>query len=370
MRFVTDLSKGILGEPDSSVLWSEIINHIPDFVFLKKDLKILNLAFGYGTEADLIVKKMTSLGVDQDTIKNSIWLIDKYHAFSNRALRKGYKNVLTADFLNYKFVGKFDLVIGNPPYQIKNQSFWQIFTRRAISLTKSNGYVAFITPSSWSNGSHLNTPRNIFNTVFQSNKVIAINTDISDYFFKIGKNISYWVLQKKKPNNDKTKVIWNNHQTIDVDLSRYPFMINVFTSYGLSVFDKILEHNKFWDQFVEGPTDLKRVFAFPKIRFNAGYRYGYRYDSHTHNFPTSRAVISLDCSNLSLKEIQNLNNLFSKKLYKFLWQIYGANDAGSFGWILRSMPKVDLTKNWTDTSLYKYFKLTSDEISFIENTIK
>ena len=370
MRFVTDLSKGILGEPDSNELWAEIIGHIPDSVLLKKNLKILNLAFGYGTEADLIVKRMAGLGVDYDTINNSIWLLDKYHAFSNRAKRKGYKNVITADFLDYKFKGKFDIVIGNPPYQIKNQSFWQVFTKKAISLTKNKGYVAFITPSSWSNGSHLNTPRNIFNTVFQSNKVLAINTDINDYFYKIGKNISYWVLQKTMPDTDKTKIIWNKNQSVDVNLRRYPFMINVFTSHGLSIFEKILDHNQFWDEFVEGPTDLDRVFAFPKIRFNAGYKFGYRYDTVSNNFPTSRAVISLDCTKFSLKEIQNLNELFSKKLYKFLWLIYGANDAGSFGWILRSMPKVNLSKSWTDKKLYAEFNLTPEEINFVEITIK
>ena len=37
MRFVTDLSKGILGKPDSVEVWEQIISSIPDETFLKKD---------------------------------------------------------------------------------------------------------------------------------------------------------------------------------------------------------------------------------------------------------------------------------------------------------------------------------------------
>jgi hypothetical protein len=89
LRFVTDYSKGILGEPDSAELWNNILSKIPDHVLVKPDVKILNVAFGYGTEADLLAQRMIDLGVDRTAIKESICLIDKFQTFTNRAQRKG-----------------------------------------------------------------------------------------------------------------------------------------------------------------------------------------------------------------------------------------------------------------------------------------
>ena len=100
MRFVTDLSKGILGKPDSVEVWEQIVSSIPDEIFLKKDLKILNVACGHCTEADIIVKRMLALGRTLSDIKDSVYVLDKYSVFTKDALRKGYTNVYKSDFLD------------------------------------------------------------------------------------------------------------------------------------------------------------------------------------------------------------------------------------------------------------------------------
>jgi hypothetical protein len=116
MRFVKDLAKGILGKPDPIELWEKIISQIPDEVFLKKDLKVLCPAFGHGTEADVVVKRMLSLGRSTDEIKDSIYLVDKYKVFTKDAIRKGYKHVFKSDFMQWETDVKFDIVLGSPPF--------------------------------------------------------------------------------------------------------------------------------------------------------------------------------------------------------------------------------------------------------------
>jgi hypothetical protein len=139
---------------------------------------------------------------------------------------------------------------------------------------------------------------------------------------------------------------------------------------ALSIFEKVLEKKNFWLEFVERPSKFKREFAFPKIRYNAGYRFGFKYDDATYDFPSSPVVLSIDCSKYSLKEVQNINSQFKLKIARFLWQIYGANDAGSFGWILRSMPKLAISDTiWNDTDSYEYFDFSEDQIKFIEDLI-
>ena len=115
MRF--DLSKGILGKPDSTDMWETIISNISDELLLKKNLKILCVACGHAAEAKVIAKRMLALGRTIQEVKDSIYLLDKYSIFTKDAIRKGYTNVIQADFLEWETDMIFDVVVGNPPYQ-------------------------------------------------------------------------------------------------------------------------------------------------------------------------------------------------------------------------------------------------------------
>ena len=158
MRFVTDLGKGILGKPDSAEMWSEIVFHIPDEVFLRKDLKILCVAFGHGTEADIVVKRMSTLGRTVQEIKDSVYLIDKYSVFTKDAKRKGFKNIIKGDYRDWSTSMQFDVILGNPPYNSEDTSrentshrgqgdnLAKKFTIKSLDLLKSTGHMAFIMP--------------------------------------------------------------------------------------------------------------------------------------------------------------------------------------------------------------------------------
>lgn len=368
MKFVTDLSKGILGNGDSAALWRDIIDRIPESFFLKPNVKILNVCCGHGTEADLIVAKMKSVGVANSDIQNSIYLLDKYRVFTNRANRKGYANVITADFLTWSSPMKFDIVVGNPPYQDGNQGLWKEFANKSYELTKDDGYLAFVTPNSWANGSHLNTKRNVFNNIFQKNKMMYIHTDVNEHFPKIGKNISYWILNKNSNTGHTT--VTNGKESVDVDLKDFPFFINMFSPLGLSIFKKVLNKKMFWDNFIEGPSRSQREFAFPKAKHIYYDSFGFKYDGIQENFPTSKAVLGIDCSTYTIDQVKNIKSHFESKLYRFLWKIYGAEgDAASFGWVLRAMPKLDINLRYTDKEIYDYFVFDQSERNFIEQSV-
>jgi len=137
MKFATDLSKGILGSNDNIELWNIVISNIPDSVLLTPGIRILNVACGHATESVLLAKRMIALGVNTEDVNESIWLIDKYYVFTNPAKKiYGFKNVVTSDFLNWKTEMKFDIVIGNPPYQSGNgekggkHSLWRKFVKK------------------------------------------------------------------------------------------------------------------------------------------------------------------------------------------------------------------------------------------------
>lgn len=361
--------------PTSFFLARIIVNQL-DIDWTRKDLRFLDPVCGRGNlllalaekleqaghSRKYIVEKML-YGVDLDRIQSLI---------ATKALKSFYNgkvNIYNEDSLNKDFFNmQFDVVFGNPPYQDGNQGYWKLFAHKSYKLTKDDGFLIFITPNSWANASHLNTDKNIFNSIFQKNRMIYINTNVNSYFPKVGKNIGYWILQKSKPNG--VTLVTNSLESAEIDIEEFPFFINLFSPVGLSIFSKVLEKKSFWDNFVEGPSRSNREFAFPKAKHIKYDSFGYQYDGTVHNFPTSKAILGIDCSTFTLTQVKNLYSHFNTKIYRFLWKIYGAEgDASSFGWVLRNMPKLNIDLVYTDEEVYEYFKFSNEERAFIEQSL-
>jgi site-specific DNA-methyltransferase (adenine-specific) len=66
-------------------------------------------------------------------------------------------------------------------------------------------------------------------------------------------------------------------------------------------------------------------------------------------------------------EGKSLISLYESKLYRFLSSLRGAGMKGILNY---SLPKVDLTRSWTDQELYQHFGLTQEEIDYIEANVK
>lgn len=231
MKFATDLSKGVLGGPDSPMLWVEITDHIPDAVLLKPGVRILSVACGHCTEAIAIAKRMLALGISKEQVRESIWLIDKYYVFTNHAkLTYGFTNVITADFLEWDFKDmKFDLMIGNPPFQktnakAKRWTLWEEFVKKAKTLADT---VIMVTPQSI-------TSPGTFNLI--KNNTVLINIDVSKYF-DVGSTFCYWVMHTNQTSTN-TRIVTNNGE-YQLDLSKIDFLPSVITEETLSLINSL-----------------------------------------------------------------------------------------------------------------------------------
>ena len=161
---ITNRSSGNLGKGDAPELWQSIIDQIPNDAFFK-GMRILNICAGTGTEAVILVNRLKSLGWSTEEILESLWLIDNAKKFTGELKLKGFRHVVPADALTWKPEDdmKFDLVIGNPPYQaaVNNRNsgnqgsghnIWPEFVKVGLNhLNPKNkqALLAFVTPEQW-----------------------------------------------------------------------------------------------------------------------------------------------------------------------------------------------------------------------------
>jgi hypothetical protein len=124
---------------------------------------------------------------------------------------------------------KFDIIIGNPPYQNDKKNgagtgsghsaLYLEFVKVSHKLLKSNGIISFITPSSIFVGSDSKTKMMVGKNSIFSTKFIDFN--VNEYF-KIGQDICRWVATPKKSNiittiSDGRKIDLNNELFIVKD---------------------------------------------------------------------------------------------------------------------------------------------------------
>jgi adenine-specific DNA-methyltransferase len=130
---------------------NKMLDMLPKNVFEEKsDLKWLEPSVGDGNFVVEILKRKRNV---------NITCIEIYKPYCNAFSKKTKLNVLNMDFLEFNPTHKFDIIIGNPPYQKPNKKnkksrggksqLYMIFLQKCIELLNPDGYLLFIHPSNW-----------------------------------------------------------------------------------------------------------------------------------------------------------------------------------------------------------------------------
>jgi hypothetical protein len=212
---------GIISTPYS--LCCEMLDQLPDL----NDKNILiwfNPEFWYA-----IVKRYPNAHVTMITgSKNS-----EDHKF------KGIDNIVCIDpnkdletvvnVLLEIYPMKFDVVIGNPPYQAHTKGgngqrdLWDKFVIKSLELCKDSGHVALIHPSKWRKPEH-KLFKEFKNLVL---KFLSIhNAEDGQKTFKCSTRYDWYILQNKKNEGEKTVIKDENGVTHKIDLKDLPFLPN------------------------------------------------------------------------------------------------------------------------------------------------
>lgn len=396
-QFVIAVNKWIKCSSDTHkihtplILCREMISSIFDKVEIKpnnKYLCLINLEFLY------VLKQKIG------TLDNVYFATPDLELKGKVAISMGVKpeNILLCKY-NTAIIDtkmKFDVVISNPPYN--PNSIWKKFVELQISLLKDNGKMVTIHPSAWREHSKHNQ---FFKELIQGIEELHI----CDYeAFKENKVAvkTDWYLYSKNY-QDQQKIFYSNGENEILDLKNVDKILRFCTNTSVwSIMNKLLTkidngiilmgntgyhplykkhietgkykqcggegNGKGWikDKFLLTNEPSEHQFE-EKVVMSYANQPAARYFSKTDMVGVVRAHYWLT-DNKSLPLLLN-----SKMLWKLITKIVDP-DKGQYkpygvlpqipGWILKSINFDGLTAT-TEEELYKHYKLTQEEINWI-----
>jgi hypothetical protein len=310
---------------------------------------------------------------------------------------------------------KFDIIMGNPPYnsggvQKGGGVFWKDFVFSSIDILNKNGYLVFVHPTGWRKPTGKRASAGDILDFFKTKHLLYLK--ISDEKIPGFPRVDFYVFQNKSSGKKLTKIenIHNGKKCISaIDISNIPFIPHLINNMVVNILSKLFKNNKndkfeiircqyfqpkkhvsiksgiphtfFYDviekKYVLRNTkikiDNKEYIKNPKIilTYKSGKKKAYLYPKFYRDLIGSS-------SNTMYQIIEKKDDwksmivLFKSELIHFLLLITqyseSPNHINEFK-ILNLISKPD-KKLKTNEDVFKYFKLTKNEIAHILDIIK
>ncbi len=397
------------------VLVREIYSKIPN---VWGDGKILDPACGNGVFLWEAKRLCMVNGIDEQTIVEDLIMgvdIDPKKAYITNAILDPdglYESRIfianSLDFLDRKvWKMKFDMIVGNPPFQDSNSDtnnkLYTMFIELSVKILKQGGFMSLISPISWMGYSDKKSKRTSmsdgseYKELFRTLQVHWVDLNKTATYFDVGSSFSSYIIENTlsyKPTEiDGKKVSLTGVKFFPKSLSKTSLEIFNKTFYSLhpkmDVCQSAEKHATPFNKNEEKP--LKEKTATHKYElFHTSSNDSSRWTDTPHTCQYVKKIIfslsgyfkpfyddgSLGVTHIGLwipvnDNIQGeiLISILKSKLYTFI--IEQSKYSGFYlTKVLKMLPVVDFNKRWSDEELYKHFNLTKEEIDLIENIVK
>ena len=370
------------------------------------NLKCLDPSCGRGTILLALAEKLELAGHSRKHIlKNMIYGYDikaVQTLYTTKALTMFAPhpvNIVLADFLTLTPTMKFDIIVGNPPYQAPKKgdySFWARFVDKAHKFLADDGHLAMIIPAGWMSPTNdiRQGQRSVMRNIFAKENTYYVNIDPNlgkNHFPGVGQKFTWFALQKGQYNSTEFDL---GDTKIDVDISDMPMLAKETDAINIGIISKISKKTPKWDftRYImsESWDDIKfeatSKFKFARVNGNSNHLDKVVYSKTACKYQSNKKVIlpyngseykfvvdagTSGCSNAYVMLLEDTDLVESAEVYfnSPLIKWLGKNKFTQYneGALINSISKIDLTNQLSLEDIYKFYKLTKKEITYIES---
>lgn len=361
-------------------LVAEMLGRIPTEVWVSSTSTFLDPAIGGGQFVRAIEQRLREYGHSDESISQRVFGFEQGQLnipYAKQLARTKYKQALVGtyqvksydDILNWKTDMKFDVVIGNPPFQKvvgdSKISIGTVIIKRALELVAPGGILSMVSSSTF-----LGAGQKGLGYMFSENEVIEIFLNLNGYFPGVGIDIGGFILRKNEPTTSMIAVS-NKQDKMILDTQQYKYETHKryiprsVTTDTLPILNKILQKsNEVFDfraSSIQGGTNL--------VGFWAGANTGVhpRYIGITFTGAFDKMATGHACRLEQAFPEKNIRAIFQGKLFHFIISLINGAQSSARPASLSFFPKVDLSTFQSFDDQCKYFGLTDAEKQIVQN---
>ena len=276
-------------------LVDNILDRVPPEFFESSDKTFLDPAMGGGQFVTAIVDRLRDAGHNDENIRCRVFGCEANKMRTNYAVTKnGLKGLGTFETLDVLaedqaevFEGrKFDVVVGNPPFQPASpgdRGLWAKFIKAGSDALVPGGVLAMIVPHGWkSPTSDIRKGGgkdgvSVFKDIFikQNLQYINIDPSLGNVFFPgIGQTFTWFVMEKGEYSG-LTKIDLGDNDTYKINISGMKMLPSRISKESLSIVKKMTKFDNTWDfkRIIMGSKEWKaaspkKTNIFPYARIN------------------------------------------------------------------------------------------------------
>jgi hypothetical protein len=280
---------------------------------------------------------------------------------------------------------KFNLVLGNPPYTSGTSAanvIWNKFIEKGLTLLKLDGQIAMIVTQSFAASYQYKELRqSLIQRGLKAVKFLPRETfdiDQTTLYFVSGPSDMTEVTDSETYATKVTDVILRN-RFLDSIIKKIE-LVNGVGYYQKTAY-KFREERK-----IKKPCKMVTLINGTECVIGDGTVYGEDTEKHriVASYLSNDSIAiranwycppGVSSGNYRSMVVENeqagkvLESLFKSKLFLAIFK--GTSSSRTLdGMQMRFLPKLDLTRTWTDAELYSHFGLTEEEVEYIEASVK